>query len=264
MEIFGFITLRPCLIPAGAASPEVYGVRVSPSFPLPEIMEKYYNHDVWHQNKLEAIKKNPFKYRMEQQFFVTDALSFHGSPEPPCKVLDLGCGIGDISVALAELGYAVTGIEYSEVAYNESRDITWAGTPKITFLRGDVLDAGTLVPPGQWDFVTAFNLLHCFVTDDDRKKFYAALRAMLKPGTGRFYLSTMCGMPGAQIVSRSKIDPATRIGSNGRRLHLEAKAIFAELAANGLGVEESRLHSYNSAANPGIDTRDLSILGFAK
>lgn len=227
-------------------------------------MEKYYNHDVWHQNKLEAIKRNPFKYKMEQQFFFADAFSFHGAPSAPCKVLDLGCGIGDISVAMAEQGFEVTGIEYSEVAYNEAKDILWAGTPKITFLRGDALEADTLVPAGQWDFVTAFNLLHCFVSDEDRKKFYAVVRKLLKPETGRFYFATMCGMPGSQIALRTKIDPATRIGSSGRRLHLEAKAIFAELAANGLAVEESRLHSYNSAANPGIDTRDLSILGFAK
>ncbi len=34
-------------------------------------------------------------------------------PPPPASVLDLGCGTGSVSLLLAELGYIVTGVDFS-------------------------------------------------------------------------------------------------------------------------------------------------------
>lgn len=221
-------------------------------------MKKYYDHDLWHQHKLRSIHKDPFKYKAAQAVFVMDALSYENTPGP-CDLLDLGCGIGDISLAFAEQGYKVTGLEYSGVAHKESLALAKKAKLPVNFMKGNVLEADNL-PPGCWGFVTAVNLLHCLVTDNDRKKFFAVLKKLLKPD-GVFYLSSMCGIPGAEIVKQTKVDKTTRIGSNGTRIHLEAETILSELSANGFEVLEHRTFTYSNDREHGFETRDLSVIG---
>lgn len=221
-------------------------------------MTKYYDHDLWHQQKLAAIKRDPFKYKAAQAVFVMDALSYENAPAP-CDLLDLGCGIGDISLAFAEQGYKVTGLEYSEVAHRESLALAKKANLAVNFVKGDVLEADTLLP-SRWSFVTAINLLHCLVTDSDRKKFFAVLKKLLKPD-GVFYLSSMCGIPGEEIVKLTKIDKSTRIGSNGTRIHLEAETILSELSASGLQILEHRTFMYTNDRERGFETSDISVLG---
>ncbi len=221
-------------------------------------MKKYYDHDLWHQQKLKTIHKDPLKYKAAQAVFVMDALSYENAPAP-CDLLDLGCGIGDISLAFAEQGYKVTGLEYSDVAHKESLELAKKAKLPVTFVKGDVLEADT-PPLGRWDFITAVNLLHCLVTDNDRKKFFAVLKKLLKPD-GVFYLSSMCGIPGEEIAKLTKIDKSTRIGSNGTRIHLEAETILSELSANGLKILEHRTFTYSNDRESGFDTSDISVIG---
>lgn len=221
-------------------------------------MKKYYDHDLWHQQKLKSIHKDPFKYKAAQSVFVMDALSYENAPAP-CDLLDLGCGIGDISLAFAKQGYKVTGLEYSEVAHKESLSLAMKSNLPVNFVKGDVLEAHNLLP-GRWSFVTAVNLLHCLVTDSDRKKFFAVLKKLLKPD-GVVYLSSMCGIPGTEIVKQTKVDKTTRIGSNGTRIHLEAETILSELSANGFEVLEHRMFTYSNDREPGFETRDISVIG---
>lgn len=224
-------------------------------------MTKYYDHDLWHERKLKEIQKNGFKYKTSQSFFLMDALAYENAPDKPCELLDLGCGIGDISIAFSELGFKVTGLEYSPVAHNKSLELAKQANQDVAFIKGDVLEADKLLPTGKWDFVTAVNLLHCLVDSNDRQKFYAVLRKLIKPGTGKFYLTSMCDIPGKEIAQMTKVDPVTRIGSNGTRIHLEPETIIKELAANGLKIIEHRLFEYTNDTDPGFETREISVLG---
>ena len=221
-------------------------------------MKKYYDHDFWHQQKLKSIHKDPFKYKAAQAVFVMDALSYENAPGP-CDLLDLGCGIGDISLAFAEQGYKVTGLEYSGVAHKESLALAKKAKLPVNFVRGDVLEADAL-SLGRWSFVTAVNLLHCLVMDSDRKKFFAVLKKLLKPD-GVFYLSSMCGIPGEAIVRHTKIDKSTRIGSNGTRIHLEAETILSEISASGLEILERRTFTHMNDRERGFETSDISVIG---
>lgn len=227
-------------------------------------MTKYYDHDAWHECKIKKIKSNAFRYKMSQSFFMMDALSYENAPKKPCRLLDLGCGIGDISISFAELGFDVTGIEYSEVAIKKTLKLSQAIQNKPRFIHGDILKADSLISHNEWEFVTAFNVLHCFVDNTDRKQFFNVLKKLVKPNSGHFYLSTMCGLPGKEISKLTKINENTRIGSNGARIHLEPNIILSELSDNGLTVLEYKVLSYNNLTEPGFETQDLTILGCVK
>ena len=60
-------------------------------------------------------------------------------PPPPARVLDLGCGTGFASVLLAEMGYAVTGLDQSENMLREARQKAAARQVDVRFVQGNVM-----------------------------------------------------------------------------------------------------------------------------
>lgn len=62
--------------------------------------------------------------------------------EPPARVLDAGCGTGRVAIRLAELGYAVVGVDLDATMLREARD----EAPGLDWRVGDlsVLDTGEL------------------------------------------------------------------------------------------------------------------------
>lgn len=66
-----------------------------------------------------------------------DLLARNVKLEPGAKVLDLGCGTGFLSLLLAELGFAVTGIDLSEEMRGKGAAKATAQGLSIEFLSGD-------------------------------------------------------------------------------------------------------------------------------
>jgi len=62
--------------------------------------------------------------------------------EPPARVLDAGCGTGRVAIRLAELGYAVVGVDLDASMLREARD----EAPELDWRVGDLseLDTGEL------------------------------------------------------------------------------------------------------------------------
>ena len=60
--------------------------------------------------------------------------------EPPARVLDAGCGTGRVAIRLAELGYAVVGVDIDPTMLREAR----AEAPELDWRVGDLsqLDTG--------------------------------------------------------------------------------------------------------------------------
>lgn len=96
------------------------------------------------------------------------------------QVLDLGCGRGRHSFALAERGYSVTGIDLSPEAIKKARNTARnRGYDEITFKVRDMRD------PLSETFDAIFNLFTTFgyfLEDSENLKVLKASDRMLKPG----------------------------------------------------------------------------------
>jgi len=125
---------------------------------------------------------------------------------PSCgRVLDLGCGAGNISLRLEKQGYEVTGIDISPTAIDwaKSKCLDASGTTK--FYVGNVLGM-RFVEDGYFDIVLDGHCLHCIIGDDRRAFFCESLR-VLKPGAW-LLIDAMCG----PVISSklSGYDPKTK------------------------------------------------------
>lgn len=102
---------------------------------------------------------------------------------PAAMVLDLCCGMGRHSLALAEVGYKVTGVDLSEVLLKEA--IKQDEVHAITFLSGDMRE---LPVSGPFDaVVNLFTSFGYFQVDEDNGKVFHEINRVLRPG-GRFII----------------------------------------------------------------------------
>ncbi|MDJ0820657.1 MAG: class I SAM-dependent methyltransferase [Paracoccaceae bacterium] len=100
----------------------------------------------------------------------------------PAHVLDVGCGIGRHSRALAQLGYVATGIDQVSYYIDEARRLAEGDRPRPTFITADIVRYDGL-KPGSFD--AAICLYHSLGYDAAPESDLAALqrvRRALKPG----------------------------------------------------------------------------------
>jgi len=170
-------------------------------------------------------------------------------PAPPARILELGSGAGNLTWALARLGYDVDGVDISPTAVGWARERAPAESPigKAEFRIDNVVALQTCVG-SSLDVVVDGHCLHCIV-GDDRARCLAAVRRVLKPG-GRFVALTMCG----QILDermRAAFDPGKQwLVAQGRPVrHIgSAPSICAEIVAAGFAIDSVRI---DPRANPG-------------
>lgn len=88
------------------------------------------DYDSWYESKLGNLVD-----KVETDL----AFSFF-TPSPEMKILDVGCGTGNFSIKLAEMGCQVIGIDQSEKMLDEAKKKMKAKGLKIDFFLGDVYD----------------------------------------------------------------------------------------------------------------------------
>ncbi|MFF2910948.1 class I SAM-dependent methyltransferase [Paenibacillus sp. NPDC057934] len=99
------------------------------------------------------------------------------------NVLDLCCGMGRHSLALAEAGFNVTGVDLSEALLREAR--SQEGAEQVTWIRSDMRE---LPLEGGFDaVVNLFTSFGYFEEDGEQVKVLREIYRMLKPG-GRFII----------------------------------------------------------------------------
>ncbi|GJM79193.1 hypothetical protein HMSSN139_16890 [Paenibacillus sp. HMSSN-139] len=105
-------------------------------------------------------------------------------PAPGAKVLDLCCGMGRHSLALAEAGYRVTGVDLSEVLLREAKRLDTEG--RVTWHQADMRRLPLL--NGEFDaVVNLFTSFGYFREDVEQIKALQEAARVLKPG-GRLLL----------------------------------------------------------------------------
>ena len=174
----------------------------------------------WYENffsglALDLWRKaiSPEQTRAEADF-ITDSL---GCPAGT-HLLDVPCGNGRLSFALARCGYRVTGVDISDEFIAEARSLIAAGrsdpsteaggtdpTPRIEFILGDMRSLeGEAIYDGAYCFGNSFG----FLEYSDMEKFLKGVARALKPGA-RFVIES--GMAAESILTKFEAEASHQI-----------------------------------------------------
>jgi SAM-dependent methyltransferase len=111
---------------------------------------------------------------------ISDIIQSGSIPKPPAKLIDIGCGEGLWSMAWAQKGYDVSGIDISEAAIEKAMQLTLKKKLSINFFCDDVMELKTVMDES---FDLAFES-YCFqhiIYDRDRKRCFRRISRILKP-----------------------------------------------------------------------------------
>jgi SAM-dependent methyltransferase len=95
---------------------------------------------------------------------------------PPGRALDLACGEGRNAVWLAQQGWRVTGVDFSEVGLAKAAQLAESRGVEVEWVAADLLD---FRPPAGLDLVVVFYLQ---VPADERRLVLARAAEALAPG----------------------------------------------------------------------------------
>jgi SAM-dependent methyltransferase len=137
--------------------------------------------DFFRGSYAELVRRIPWP-TAEEAAYLTDVLAL----KPGAEVLDVPCGDGRLSFALAEKGVSVTGVDLSaELIAAASQTAAGRSLP----VRFEQRDMRELPADGRLDAAFCFGNSFAYLGRDGDAAFLAAVRRALKPG-GRFALMT--------------------------------------------------------------------------
>jgi len=105
------------------------------------------------------------------------------------RLLELGCGAGNIGLWFAEQGYSVCGLDIAPTAVELAQSRAQESGLNAQFSVGSVCELNSY-EDDSFDFVYDSHLLHCIIGKDRQKLFENVIR-VLRPG-GFFLVDTMC------------------------------------------------------------------------
>lgn len=158
--------------------------------------------------------------------------------QPGASVLEYGCGTGPAACYLAAAGLRVDAFDLVPRAIELARTFAAERELDINFYVADICDLADAGPAGRYDLVVDSYCLQSVVTDDDRRRLFAAVRDRIKP-SGRYLISTAMYEPTRTYDEPFRYDESTGIcyhSGQPYRRHRPPEALRDELTANGFVV----------------------------
>ncbi len=150
------------------------------------IDQLFVEHGGWYAEQLAAL----IPQAQGEADWIAKVLNEHGL-KPDGRVLDLCCGVGRHSLALARLGHEVVGVDLSPAHLERARRLAGevGASDRVRFLQGDMRDIGRLLDGERFDAV--LNLFTSFGFYDEATDVgvLAQCRALTRPG-GLFLIDT--------------------------------------------------------------------------
>ncbi|WP_413288935.1 methyltransferase domain-containing protein [Bdellovibrio sp. HCB337] len=130
-----------------------------------------------------ADRVSKLSQMLDERFF-----AFGGAPRGG-KLLELGCGAGNLSIELAKKGFEVHGVDFSESAIAWAKENAEQANHDIGFNVGDVTSL-PFYAENTFDVVYDGNCFHC-ILGEKRSLALSEWKRVLKP-TGMLFVSSLC------------------------------------------------------------------------
>jgi len=145
------------------------------------------------------------------------------------RLLELGCGAGNMTVWFAGKGYEAYGIDIAPTAIDWAKERSKRANVKAQFIIGDVVTLRDY-SDCYFDFVFDGHCLHCII-GNDRPKLLGSVWRVLKP-EGYLMINTMCGpVDPEQLEHYDPITRSTFSGDIATRYFGDADDILTEITA---------------------------------
>jgi len=132
---------------------------------------------------------------------------------PPARILEIGCGMGNLTIPLARAGFRVMGIDISATAIGVAVQRALIAEGRASFRIGNITSVEAYRGLEAFDCILDGLCWHCII-GQDRKTFLRSVQNVLKPN-GCFLVITMCGNP-RSLRLLAHFDPLSRYITDGR------------------------------------------------
>ena len=173
--------------------------------------------------------------------------------KPAASLLDVGCGAGLASEALADAGYRVTGVDASADAIAAARAHATQAIDYETGTAEDVLASGR-----RFATVTALEIIEHI---PDQSGFMATLAALLEPG-GLLFVSTINRTLRSLVVAKIGAEYVAQLlpaGTHDWRRFVKPEELAAMGRAAGLRLQDVAGMRYDPATRGWRESRELAI-----
>jgi len=117
------------------------------------------------------------------------------------RILDIGCGTGELALALAALGHSVTGVDLAPSAIAHAGAKAAERGLEVEFVAADATELGGY--DEGFDTVVDSGLLHC-LQPSDQVRYLDVLRRICRPG-GRVAVLCFADLPSARTPDRGRL-----------------------------------------------------------